>query len=190
MEANPEDLRDIAGPIEVMAPTPWWVWPLGIAGVILLGLLIAWCWKTWRKTASPPPKTPREKIEIALAAAEQAIGQQTPHDFSIRLSDALRVYITDQHQLRATHQTSQEFLASLNEAQLPKESEQALQQFLERCDNLKYARDGGDDDDCRALLEAARRFCEADRQPTTEPANAVADPDTRKPPPLPSGGAQ
>jgi len=181
MQPTPEDIRDITGPMEVATPLPWWVFVLGALAIALIAWGIWWLWTHRKPRPSAPPKSPREKIELALAEAETRMAEQTPHDFSIRLSDALRLYITEEHKLRATHQTSQEFLATLNQAKLPMETREPLQSFLNRCDALKYARDGGDMEDCRALLEAARRFCEADRRPLP------AEPGT--PPPLPAGGS-
>jgi len=182
MQPTPEDIRDITGPLEVATPLPWWVYVLAIVLIALIAWGIWWLWKNRKPRRAATPKTPREKIELALAEAEARMGEQTPHDFSIRLSDALRLYITEEHQLRATHQTSQEFLATLNQAKLPMETREPLQSFLNRCDALKYARDGGDMEDCQALLQAARRFCEADRAPTP------VEPTESTPPPLPTGG--
>ena len=39
----------------------------------------------------------------------------TPYQFSIRVSDILRRYVTEQYQLPVTRQTSVEFLAALAE---------------------------------------------------------------------------
>ena len=95
--------------------------------------------------------------------ALQRIGDQmemlSPYEFSITVSDILRGYVTEQYQLPVTRQTSVEFLAMLAKSS-PFSPEEAslLQDFLERCDLIKFARYDATPDDSRRLLEEAIQF--------------------------------
>jgi len=176
-----EDIRDITGPWEVVSPPPLWLY-VTIALLLLLLLTLLGRWITRRRPApATSPIAPRDAILQALAHAETEITSTSPHHFSIHISDALRYYITQMHGLRATHQTSQEFLATLNRSHLPPPARGALQAFLNHCDTLKYARDGGDAGDNRTLLTLARQFVDADQPP---PDNDPSPTSNR-----PSGGA-
>jgi hypothetical protein len=67
--------------------------------------------------------------------------------------------VTEQYQLPVTRQTSVEFLAMLAKSS-PFSPEEAslLQDFLERCDLIKFARYDATPDDSRRLLEEAVQF--------------------------------
>ena len=84
----------------------------------------------------------------------------TPYQFSIRVSDILRRYVTEQYQLPVTRQTSVEFLAR-SDARLrrfPRTRNRCSTIFLNRCDLIKFARYDATTEDSRLLLEEATRF--------------------------------
>ena len=58
-------------------------------------------------------QTPRQRALDLLARIETEIDKLTPYQFSIRVSDILRRYVTEQYQLPVTRQTSVEFLNAL-----------------------------------------------------------------------------
>ena len=58
-------------------------------------------------------QTPRQRALDLLARIETEIDKLTPYQFSIRVSDILRRYVTEQYQLPITRQTSVEFLKAL-----------------------------------------------------------------------------
>jgi hypothetical protein len=85
----------------------------------------------------------------------------TPYQFSIRVSDILRGYVTEQYRLPVTRQTSVEFLNALSKTSSFSEDEKALlEDFLNRCDLIKFARYDATIDDSRLLLAEATRFVE------------------------------
>ena len=157
----PPAIRDIAPPVDVLPWPMWMVWSALAAALAFIGLLawLAFCW--WRNRPVAPPPTPRE---IALAELEKAraqTGELAPYAFSILVSNILRRYVSSQFQLRATQQTSPEFLAAISD--FPKFSEpekNELAEFLEKCDLIKFAQVAASAEDSITLLNQAVRFVE------------------------------
>src|SRR5262249_8054454 len=134
----------------------------------LLGLVVWWFAK--RRQPELPPKVPRE---IALEELEQIRGEIeriSPYQFSIRVSDILRKYVTQQYGLPATRQTSIEFLTALAKASpFSTEEQTLLEDFLNRCDLIKFARYEATTSDSQLLLGEAIRFVKGSEVVTVEP---------------------
>ena len=156
-------LRDIAPPVEVPWP-PWVWWAIGVGAVIVLALLV-WLivWIARRKPAAPPP-TPRMIALRALDELRAHIRELDPYAFSVRVSDVLRIYVSGHFDLRATSQTSPEFLASIADSpRFSSVDKQLLATFLERCDMLKFARIEAHAEENGELLGAAAAFVQGTR---------------------------
>ncbi len=152
-----QEFHDIAPPVDYFILQPWMVF-CAIAGLLLLIGLTIWLVKWWRRR---PAKilTPRERAIDQLARIENQISSLPPYQFSIRVSDILRRYVTEQYQLPVTRQTSVEFLNTLAATSPFSADEQALlSDFLNRCDLIKFARYDATTEDSRLLLEEATRF--------------------------------
>ncbi|HEY5778879.1 MAG TPA: DUF4381 family protein [Terrimicrobiaceae bacterium] len=151
---TPAPIHDIAGPVWLFPYPVWMVIVAALAFLALVGLLF---WLTRRKHPARM-LTPRER---ALKAIED-LRREAPDDsygFGIKVSDALRTYIRDQHGLDALTRTSVEFLEVLRGDPAFTDNEKAaLSEFLESVDLLKYARQSAAADDIRALLEIAERL--------------------------------
>src|SRR4029453_16016478 len=79
--------------------------------------------------------------------------------FGVKVSDALRTYVRDQHSLDALTRTSVEFLEALREnAVLTDNEKAALSEFLESVDLLKCARLPAAAEDIQSLLGIAERL--------------------------------
>ena len=156
---TPVPIEDIAGLWEYF---PYPVWSIAAGGtllVLLLGWLLWFC--AFRKT---PPRmlsaVERARQELAFAGAE--VESMDPYMFGIRISDTLRNFIEAQTGLRATTQTSMEFLAEIRDSPVFSADEKAaLSLFLERADLIKFARAHATSDDSRQLLESAERMVDA-----------------------------
>ena len=83
----------------------------------------------------------------------------SPYQFSIRVSDILRRYVSQQYGLPATRQTSIEFLAAAAKApSFSADDKSLLEDFLNRCDLIKFAKYEATTSDSELLLEEAIRF--------------------------------
>jgi hypothetical protein len=151
------DIHEIAPPVDYSLVPPWVIYTAIALGLAILSLVGWWIRKRARR-----PKPVRSARDRALDQLER-IGDQmemlSPYEFSIAVSDILRGYVTEQYQLPVTRQTSVEFLAMLAKSS-PFSPEEAslLQDFLERCDLIKFARYDATPDDSRRLLEEAIQF--------------------------------
>jgi hypothetical protein len=152
-----EEFHDIAPPVDYSLLPPWLVFVIAFIVLSLVGLVVWWLAR--RRKPELPPKLPRE---IALGELEQSrreIEMMSPYQFSIRVSDILRRYVTQQYGLPATRQTSIEFLTAAAKApSFSADEKSLLEDFLNRCDLIKFARYEATTSDSELLLEEAIRF--------------------------------
>jgi uncharacterized protein DUF4381 len=152
-----EEFHDISPPVNYSLVPMWAIFALAFVGLTGLGLLI-WL-VTRREKLTAPAKSPRERALEALGRIQDQIASLDPYRFSIRVSDILRHYVTEQYDLPVTRQTSVEFLERLRKASPFSEDEKALlEDFLNRCDLIKFARYEATTADSHMLLEEATRF--------------------------------
>lgn len=155
-----EELHDIAPPVDYSLIPTWVVFVTTFIGLSLLGGII-WWWLARKGKRSVPPQLPRNRALAALQAAGAEMDAVAPYQFSIRVSDILRSYVTDQYGLPVTRQTSFEFLDQLKRGpQFSEDEKHLLEDFLSRCDLIKFARYDATPADSRLLLEEAQRFVE------------------------------
>jgi hypothetical protein len=94
----------------------------------------------------PHVKSPRERALEQLDRIQSELEKMQPYQFSISVSDVLRHYVSEQFNLPVTRQTSVEFLSALaNFSQFSEEEKKLLEDFLSRCDLIKFARYEGSD---------------------------------------------
>jgi len=151
------DIHEIAPPVDYSLVPPWVIYA-GIAlGVAIFGL-IAWWWRK-RARRPKPVRSARDRALDALTQIEREMETMTPYQFSIAVSDILRGYVTKQYQLPVTRQTSVEFLSMLAKSS-PFSADEAslLEDFLNRCDLIKFARYDATIHDSQSLLEEAKQF--------------------------------
>jgi Domain of unknown function (DUF4381) len=152
-----EEFHDIAPPVDYSLIPPWLVFVIAFVVLSLLGLVVWWFAK--RRKPELPPKAPRE---IALGELEQIwpeIERMSPYQFSIRVSDILRRYVTQQYGLPAMRQTSIEFLTAAAKApSFSADDKSLLEDFLNRCDLIKFAKYEATTSDSELLLDEAIRF--------------------------------
>jgi hypothetical protein len=152
-----EELHDIAPPIDYSLLPPWVIFCGALIAFALLGLTGWWIWRRWQRPKPQP--SPRARTLELLDRISREMETLSPYQFSIRVSDILRRYVTDQYQLPVTRQTSVEFLAALAKTSPFSEDERTLlEDFLNRCDLIKFARYDATIKDSRLLLEEATRF--------------------------------
>jgi hypothetical protein len=152
-----EEFHDIAPPVDYSLIPPWLVFVIAFVALSLLGL-VGWLFARRRKPPVPP-KLPREIALEELERISPQIEKISPYQFSIRVSDILRKYVTQQYGLPATRQTSIEFLTALAKASpFSTDDKSLLEDFLNRCDLIKFARYEATISDSELLLQEAIRF--------------------------------
>ena len=149
--------HDIAPPVNYSLTPAWLVYGGFALALAVIGLAI---WYFRGRHAPPaPPKLPRQQALDALEQMSGQVDQIRPYEFSIKVSDVLRRYVTDQYGLPVTRQTSVEFLERLaRNPQFSGDEKALLQDFLDRCDLIKFARYDATPADSRSLLDEAIRF--------------------------------
>jgi Domain of unknown function (DUF4381) len=163
-----EEFHDIAPPVDYSLIPAWLVFVIVFVALSLLGLVV-WLLIKRRKPALPP-KLPREIALEELEGIGCELETMGPYQFSIRVSDILRKYVTQQYGLPATRQTSIEFLTALAKASpFSADEKSLLEDFLNRCDLIKFARYEATTSDSELLLGEAIRFVKGGELATAEP---------------------
>src|SRR5215472_4338269 len=152
-----EEFHDIAPPVDYSLIPPWLVFVIAFVILSLVGLAVWWFAR--RRKPSLPPKLPREIALGELEHIRSEIEKMSPYQFSIRVSDTLRRYVTQQYGLPATRQTSIEFLTAAAKApSFSADEKSLLEDFLNRRDLIKFARYEATTSDSELLLEEAIHF--------------------------------
>jgi hypothetical protein len=151
-----EDIRDIRGPRNLL---PGWVLPALAAGALLIALGFYGFWR-WRRKRAARVLLP---YEIALQRLEELGALMQParaREFSIAVSDIVRIYIEQRFSVTATRRTTEEFLHDLlksSDAALSRH-QGLLGEFLHQCDFVKFAAQSLTRQNMESLLQSARAF--------------------------------
>jgi Domain of unknown function (DUF4381) len=151
-----EDIRDIRGP-KYLGPD--WLWPALIGGTVVLALIVYGLVR-WRRSRAARILLPHE---IALQRLEEIAALMQParaREFSIAVSDIIRVYIEQRFHVTATRRTTEEFLRDLldsSDAALA-EHQGLLGAFLHQCDFVKFAAQSLTQQNMDSLRQSARAF--------------------------------
>jgi Domain of unknown function (DUF4381) len=153
-----QEFHDIAPPVDYSLVPAWVIFCAAFLALALIGVIVWWFIRR-RARAPAVVRSPREIALERLAAARVEIDRMTPYQFSIRVSDILRRYVTEQYYLPLTRQTSVEFLTALaRRSEFSEDDKSLLSDFLNRCDLIKFARYEATTADSELLLEEAFRF--------------------------------
>lgn len=156
----PSGLRDVKG-LEII-PSGW-AWAGRIALALVLAGLGWWAWQRWQKRAAsgaaepaiPPAKIARDRLREALALIDQ------PQPFCFAITEIIRTYLEGQFGLRATEQTTEEFLESLQDSlALDQGHKRVLEDFLTRCDLVKFGQGEPEYHELEVLHQSALRLVE------------------------------
>lgn len=157
-----EDIRDIKQPLPLGGGL-WWLWAL--IAVAAVAALAFWL-KKRKKVAVVAPELlipPHRRAKERLRGATELISD--PYRFCSLVSDVTRTYLEERFNLHAPDRTTDEFLAELREsAVLAEEHKALLEDFLTRCDLVKFARGEPTEPELRALLDAALRLIDETKE--------------------------
>jgi len=151
---TPAPIHDIIGPLPFFSG-PLWILVLVFLGVALAGGLLWW----FLGRNKIKPMSPGEVALASLQSLRERVDDGMDHEFGVVVSDVLRKFLGEALGLAAPRQTTEEFLFSLKGSLrfLPAEQE-ALSQFLQHADYLKYAQGEATREQRLALIEAAESF--------------------------------
>ena len=161
-----QEFHDISPPVNYsLIP----IWVIVLAALLFLAVLGLSIWRVARRRQKlAPSKSPRERALERLVHMQDEVETLSPYRFSIRVSDILRRYVTEQYALPVTRQTSGEFLEQLRRSSpFSEEEKELLEDFLSRCDLIKFARYQATSEESRMLLEEATRFVQGGQLATT-----------------------
>lgn len=165
---TPVPIHDV---LPVVSYFPYPMWMVGLAALVLLGLIGFAIWFFFFKRRPDRVITASERAMKRIAALRATMDQTDAYPFSIEVSEVLRQYIEESQGLAATKQTTREFLdavrrrTTFNDAQLER-----LAQFLELADMIKFARMHAGQAECRELLASAECLIREAANPIQEVA--------------------
>jgi hypothetical protein len=157
-DANSLDIRPLKGPVEIPSTLEWLWW----AGLILVAALVTmYLWRKYRiKSPAAAPVLmvpPHRKAKDRLRGAGELMSD--PYRFCSLVSDVLRAYVEERFDIHAPERTTEEFMAELRTStKLRGDHKTLLEDFLSRCDLVKFARFEPSVPELQALLESAYRF--------------------------------
>jgi hypothetical protein len=153
-----------------------WLWAAYLVG----GLLIAWAlhaaWRFFRGRFKAKEKMP---FELALDLLDEAYKQVSSEEITVReyaflASEVIRIYIEQRFGEKAARRTTQEFLSDLlRHKGTPLAGHHGLlEDFLNHCDLIKFARWGASMKEIESMHKSARVFI-LDTRPQPEPAKSA-----------------
>ena len=138
-------------------------WGTGAAiGLGVLATLAIWLWR--RRRIMETLRERETAFERAMQRLERLELQGVPDDAAagpwyVELSDIVRRYIEERLAVRAPELTTEEFLREARRnAEFSQGHRDLLADFLERCDQVKFAAHRPGAEESRRALDAARRF--------------------------------
>ncbi len=181
---NATDIRDIKEPID-FGPNLLWLWALLAA--LAVAALVYWLRKRKKKTVIDPVLLipPHRRARERLRAARELLSD--PYAFCSLVSNVTRDYLEERFDLKAPDRTTEEFLAEQRNSPLLLDAhKQLLEDFLTRCDLVKFARHEPTEGELRGLLDAALRLIDETQEVTPPPALPAVNAER----PLPAGAAK
>jgi len=163
---DPTKFRDIKGPVDLPVERTWiWLWwTSGIAGSLIVIVLILWLIFSRRiKRARPTYISPHEWAlnQFHYLAKDNLIEECRFQEFYYRLSSIVREYIERRFHIMAPEQTTEEFLAAARKhGALSAKYKCLLGDFLQAADLVKFARYQPQASEADQAFDSARDFVE------------------------------
>lgn len=187
-----EKIDDIHNPVHIF--TIWEIIPY-IVGAIIVAILI---YLIIRKLTRPKQIIIRKPHEIAfdeLTRIKKSMDNETSRNFSILVSNAIRVYIENRFNVTSTSSTTDEFMELVRNNDITglKEHMDLLHKFLEFCDLAKFAGREFSKEQKHGMLDSAWTFVEEtkfdDTQESSKAEDGAEESTDIEPDVVPKGGA-
>lgn len=176
------DIRGIHGVIGPVGWSPWW-WLLAVFILVSLG---TWLWKTRKRQIEGPPPPPPEPADVrALRRLQELMATGWVEagkikEFYSGISDIVRGYLEDAFKTPALERTTVEILRQLRKrTELTSVAQAEVQQLLESCDLVKFAKFRPEADEALKDHASAVKLVEATRRPERSIQEAAPIPDSR-----------
>jgi HAMP domain-containing protein len=152
-----EDIRDIRGPKAVAGS---WVLPAVLAGAIVVALCAYAVWRRRHRGTRRRSLTLSEQALERLENTRPLMRPATAREFGIAASEVIRNYIEKRFNVIATQRTTEEFLQALLQSsnETLARHRLLLEEFLHRCDFVKFAGASLAVTDMESLFRSARGF--------------------------------
>ncbi|MCK4872821.1 MAG: hypothetical protein KAS72_08865 [Phycisphaerales bacterium] len=150
------DIHNIIRPTSLDRRLLWFGIPIAVA--VALGMCVMIRLMRTRNGAAVPLDA---RILAKLAALDEAqLTSEGEFDrFFTELSNILRWYVEQRFDLNAPDRTTEEFLTQAKTCEALRECDVAtLDEFLSRCDLVKFAQAGAGESQARTAMEMVRRF--------------------------------
>lgn len=152
------DIHGIRGPVHIPNSYAWIGWML-----LIIALLVA-TWFIWKKvkrgeTLAKPAVVipPHRRAKDRLRNVNELLSD--PYAYCSLISDVVRSYLEERFDLHAPDRTTEEFLEEMRStAVLHPDHKALLEEFLSRCDLVKFARFEPTQHELKDLLDSALRF--------------------------------
>jgi hypothetical protein len=166
-----DDIHDIRGVISIPYEYRWALYVL--AGLVAAALIYG-VYRYFRNRAKARAKLPYEIALEKLEAARSLMTTATVREYAFTVSEIIRVYIEQRFGEKAARRTTEEFLADLvNQTGTPLAQHSGLlEDFLNHCDLIKFARWGASEGELESMHESARAFI-LDTRPQPESGRAA-----------------
>jgi len=166
---TPEELKTITAlpPVELSEPWSRWWWAAPPLLATLVTLLVALVRRSRRRpqVVVPIPAHEWAKRQIAALVSEDLVRKGKVQAFYYRISDIVRGYVERRFGVSAPEMTTEEFLAAAaSDGHFGERNTAEINEFLNACDLVKYARQIPGTDEADAVLRAADGFVERTRE--------------------------
>lgn len=165
------DVREARGPVEMVVST-FWRNVIILSVPLVIGLVALLIWYLRRRARMRPertePEIPRPIAEVALERLAELAARLPETDeeamvFYVELTEVIRVFIGKRYGFEAMERTTSEIGQALRIRAVSKPAGEAVTEFLNDCDMVKFAKAPADRDTASTAVETARAIVQVNR---------------------------
>lgn len=182
------DIRDVKAPLTVPPDYTFYYFLGGVLSLLLLVVLAIYIYlKKFKKEdipffAPPPPRPAHEVAYEALQALdkEKLLESGEVKLYYIKISEIIRTYLSRRYEIDVLEMTTFELLLNLREVvDIEEENVELIQDFLNKCDLVKFAKYIPTEDDTQSIMPLATKIVDNTRRlfiapPVMSPVNECA----------------
>ncbi|MEW6095702.1 MAG: BatD family protein [bacterium] len=165
MPQDAKDIKDIKPPVDIKLDLSKYLWILLVIFLILLVGIIGIMY--WNKRKKLPLEEELEDIrpphEIAYEALSKIelsdlLAQGLIKEYYIQVSEVIRQYIESRYKISALESTTQELIAEIKISKMEEGHIELIQNFLEECDLVKFAKYIPHQNEITKIIESAKEI--------------------------------